>query len=94
MSATFGALLGAVGLLCSACSLLIGSETAPLHCSQEGGLGPPACDVGFVCKEGVCQLAPPPADEEGGEGGSGGCGGCKSSPGGPSALAGAGAAAR
>ena len=65
-----GALLGAAGLLCGACSLLIGSETAPLHCSQEGQLGPPACDVGFVCREEVCQLAPPPTQGDGGEGGS------------------------
>jgi hypothetical protein len=91
--ATSGAMLGAAGFLFSACSLLIGSETAPLRCSQEGQLGPPACDAGFVCKEGVCQLAPPPTDADGGEGGGDGYSG---SPGGPSGVgvAGAGAAAR
>jgi len=63
-------MLGAAGLLCGACSLLIGSETGPLDCSQEGQPGPPACDAGFVCKEGVCQLAPPSTQGNGGEGGS------------------------
>jgi len=90
LSATHRAMLGATGLLVSACSLLIGSETQPLHCSQEGQLGPPACDAGFVCKQGVCQLAPPLADAEGGQG-SGSSGGPL---GGASEAAGAGAAVR
>jgi len=86
LSASFRAALGSAGLLLSACSLLIGGETAPLHCSQEGQVGPPACDAGFVCKEGVCQLAPSPVDAEGGQGSSGGS---RASPGGASGAAGA-----
>lgn len=44
-----------LGLSSGACSLLISGEDAPLSCSQEGQLGPPACDVGFVCLQGICQ---------------------------------------
>ena len=87
MRAIFGAAIGAAACLSSACSLLVGGEMTPLHCSEEGQLGPPACDAGFVCRAGVCQLAPAPA-ADGGQGGENG------SPGGASGVAGAGGAAR
>lgn len=44
-----------LGLSSVACSLLISGEDAPLSCSQEGQLGPPACDAGFRCLAGICQ---------------------------------------
>lgn len=55
-----------LGGLASACSLLIEGEPMPLRCSQEGRVGPPACDPGMICRSGTCQV------EEGhsGEGGS------------------------
>jgi hypothetical protein len=43
---------------CAACSLLIGAEPEPLRCTEEGRLGPPACDSGQVCRTGVCEPAP------------------------------------
>lgn len=43
------------------CSLLVGSEPTPLLCSEEGRLGPPACDVGQVCRSGECRAASPSA---------------------------------
>ena len=38
-----------------ACSLLVGGEPTPVHCSQEGHKGPPACDLGYSCLSGSCQ---------------------------------------
>ncbi len=37
------------------CSLMIAGESAPLHCSEAGRPGPPACDEGQVCRAGICQ---------------------------------------
>lgn len=52
-----------VGSACGGCSLLIGSEPSPLACSQEGQIGPPACDPGFVCTAGLCRQATAPNSE-------------------------------
>lgn len=57
------ALLGFVVL--SACSVLVGSEPEPLRCSDEGQVGPPACDEGQVCEAGICRSAPSAASEAG-----------------------------
>jgi hypothetical protein len=63
-------LLVAVALgLTSACSLLIGGEADEVSCAQEGRLGPPACDPGFSCQDGVCRAAPSLADGQGGQAG-------------------------
>jgi hypothetical protein len=73
-----------VGVASAACSLLLSGEDEPLTCSEEGHEGPPACDQGFACKNGICQLktahaggAPggstsSPADAGGGAGGAAG----------------------
>ena len=47
-------LVGLAGLLV-ACSLVVTGVPEELHCSQEGVLGPPACDSGFRCVSGVCR---------------------------------------
>ena len=68
-------ILLASALLLTACSLLIDGEPSPLRCSQEGRRGPPACDEGFVCQRGVCEIEEPvsaggtPASPWGGEAG-------------------------
>ena len=50
----------ALGLLAAAaCSLMVNGEPRPLRCSQEGRVGPPACDEGFVCSSGVCEIWEP-----------------------------------
>jgi hypothetical protein len=50
----------ALGLLAvAACSLMVNGEPTPLRCSQEGRVGPPACDEGFVCSSGVCRISEP-----------------------------------
>lgn len=36
------------------CSLLVGGEPEPMRCSLEGQVGPPACDAGFTCRDGIC----------------------------------------
>lgn len=63
------------GCLSLSCSLLVVGEE-PMRCSQEGQVGPPACDAGLVCREGLCQAetAPPiePSDGAAGAGGQGG----------------------
>lgn len=51
------ALVGASAALLS-CSLLVGGEPFPLHCSEEGRRGPPACDPGWSCRAGVCEPGP------------------------------------
>lgn len=38
------------------CSLLVGGEPRPLRCEQEGQEGPPACEPGYRCRAGVCQV--------------------------------------
>jgi hypothetical protein len=43
--------------LLGACSVLVGSEPEPLRCSDEGQVGPPACDEGQVCSVGICRSA-------------------------------------
>lgn len=68
----------------SACSLLIAGEADEVSCSEEGQLGPPACDAGFSCQAGVCRAASPSADGDGGEGGIGGQVGQSATPGGAS----------
>jgi hypothetical protein len=71
-AAAFVASLALVG-----CSLLVGGEPVPLRCSQEGLVGPPACDDGLECRAGICQAAGTPpvvADSASGEGGGGGGG--------------------
>lgn len=45
----------ALALLLAACSLIVGGETEPLRCSQEGHVGAPACDAGWICRAGVCE---------------------------------------
>jgi hypothetical protein len=45
------------------CSLLVGGEPEPTHCTQEGRRGPPACELGYRCRSGICQ-----ADAVGGGG--------------------------
>jgi hypothetical protein len=47
--------LAAGGLLFMACSLIVGSEPSPLRCSDEGHVGPPLCDEGQRCHDGVCR---------------------------------------
>lgn len=47
--------LTAGGLLSMACSLIVGSEPAPLRCSEEGHVGPPLCDEGQRCHDGLCR---------------------------------------
>jgi hypothetical protein len=47
------------GLAATACSLIVDGEPAALRCSQEGRVGPPACDEGFVCSSGVCRISEP-----------------------------------
>lgn len=58
----------ALGLLLAACSLIVGGETEPLHCSQEGHTGAPACDPGWICRAGLCE----PTEAGGAAGGQGG----------------------
>jgi hypothetical protein len=55
-----------LGGVASACSLLIEGEPMPLRCSQEGRVGPPACDPGMICRSGTCQVA----EGDSGDGGS------------------------
>jgi hypothetical protein len=57
-----------VGLGSVTCSLMIAGESAPVHCSQEGQLGPPACDEGLTCHAGICRGLVPPAPIGGGPG--------------------------
>jgi hypothetical protein len=57
-----------LGGLASACSLLVEGEPMPLRCSQEGRVGPPACDPGMVCRSGTCQVAEQGASDGGGGG--------------------------
>jgi hypothetical protein len=63
LSSVRGAFALWAALSCVTCSLMISGETAPLHCSVEGQRGPPACDDGFVCRNGECR-----ADAAGGAG--------------------------
>jgi hypothetical protein len=49
-SSVLGALALAIG-----CSLVVPAELEQIHCSQPGTIGPPACDPGFVCAQGICQ---------------------------------------
>jgi hypothetical protein len=49
-----GSLLGALALAIG-CSLVVPAELDQIRCSQPGAVGPPACDPGFVCAQGVCQ---------------------------------------
>lgn len=86
----------------SACSLLISDEAEPIACSDEGKLGPPACDPGFSCQGGVCRAASGKPDEAGGKAGqagqsatatgAGGGAGGAAGEGEPAAASGAGAA--
>jgi hypothetical protein len=38
----------------SACSLIAPSDLDRVRCSEEGKIGPPACEVGQICGAGVC----------------------------------------
>jgi hypothetical protein len=38
----------------TSCSLIVPSEVDPLHCSQEGKIGPPACEPDQICADGIC----------------------------------------
>lgn len=70
MRSLHAALWLALAVGSAACSLLISAEPSPLACSQEGQLGPPACDDGFVCRAGLCQrptATPASGGESGGE---------------------------
>ncbi len=51
----------ALAMTLGACSLMLDGESSPLRCTQEGLVGPPACDEGFVCWAGVCRAAEPVA---------------------------------
>ena len=57
-----------LGLALLGCSLLVGGEPTPMHCSQRGIQGPPACDPGLECRGGICQA--PQAAADGGAGAS------------------------
>lgn len=48
-------LFGALGACLLHCSLLVDDELSKVRCSQEGVIGPPACDSGQLCAEGRCQ---------------------------------------
>lgn len=53
-----GALVFAVGIVALAaladCSLIVPSKIDPLHCSQQGKIGPPACEPEQICADGIC----------------------------------------
>ena len=51
-------------LAAAACSFIV-ENAGPLACSQEGRLGPPACDAGLICRQGLCQAI---EDADGGAG--------------------------
>jgi len=73
--------LATVAALASgACSLLISGEAEQIQCSDEGQLGPPACDLGFSCQASICRADALPDDDSdpeavGGAAGSGGAAG-------------------
>jgi hypothetical protein len=41
-------------LALAGCSLWVSSEPEQIGCVDEGKLGPPACDVGFICAHQSC----------------------------------------
>lgn len=49
-----GVCFAALGLMVGSCSLLVDSELERMHCKDENAIGPPACDPGQVCGDGVC----------------------------------------
>ena len=58
----------------AACEVVVGeTELTTVHCQAEGALGPPACAVGQVCRNGVC-VSGSSADGGGGTSGTGGTG--------------------
>jgi hypothetical protein len=45
-----------VGALAAvACEVLVDGELGPVHCTDEGAVGPPACPVGAACVKGDCE---------------------------------------
>ena len=53
-----GLLLGMLFGTLLSCSLLVGGEPESIRCSQEGRRGPPACEVGWTCRSGICEANP------------------------------------
>lgn len=51
---TFG-LIWVVWVVAS-CSLLVEEDLRQVRCTEDGRIGPPACDPGEVCGAGRCQL--------------------------------------
>jgi hypothetical protein len=47
--------LSALGLfILEGCSLWVSAAPEEIGCSDEGRLGPPACDIGFICAHNDC----------------------------------------
>lgn len=60
----------------AACQVVVGdTELGTVHCQTEGAEGPPSCDVGQVCRGGVCVGAAGGTAGTGGTGETGGTGG-------------------
>jgi hypothetical protein len=38
-----------------ACSVIVEGQPERLRCSDEGRIGPPACDEGQICQDGLCR---------------------------------------
>ncbi|WP_437787105.1 hypothetical protein [Sorangium sp. So ce1097] len=51
--------LAALAALAAGCGVLVDGELDAVLCSAEGAIGPPACPVGTLCRNGACIEMPP-----------------------------------